>query len=307
MAKKETIKKINRILLILNKLNDGHINLYEISQELNVSLRSIQRDIRLIEDAGFPLYSLGSKEYAFVEGFSLKKTQIDEKEASLLVMMSEFSSTLGSNFESIFKNLKQKLISANPAQNPFYIKIQKGTDYLQNETLKTVESAIKANEIIKIIYPIGSKPEYIVKPLKIAWIDGFWYLLTLGVKNHVLKFRTKEITSAVKTGKTFKPVKDIEKLIKDGTNIWFDKKRNIDIKLSVPVNCAEFFKAKQYFPLQKIEKENKDGSLIISCKAARYEEVLSTIMHWIPNLKVLQPQELANKVKETVRNYYEQL
>jgi len=308
MAKKETIKKINRILLILNKLDSGAVNLQNTADELGVNVRSIQRDIKLIEEAGFPIYSEGSGQYAFIEGFSLKKENISGQEASMLVLMNEFAGTLGANFETIFKNLKQKFISSGREDNPFYIKMQKGVDYKQTPILKVIENAVSQREIIKVSYSANNnKSEYPVKPLKIAWIDGFWYLLALAPKGRLLKLRTERIMSAENTGKDFKYTKDIARLIKEGTNIWFEGKRDINVRISVDSSCAEYFKVKKYFPMQKIEKENKDGSLTISSKASKYEEVFSTIMHWIPNLKVLEPKELADLVKRSVKDYIKKL
>ena len=63
------------------------------------------------------------------------------------------------------------------------------------------------------------------------------------------------------------------------------------------------FKNKKYFPLQKMEKELKDGRIVLSCKAAKEEEILPTILHWLPHIKVVSPASLHKHVKEVLTDY----
>jgi predicted DNA-binding transcriptional regulator YafY len=86
-------------------------------------------------------------------------------------------------------------------------------------------------------------------------------------------------------------------------NIWFEGKRDTEVKLHVRAETAQYFKNKTYFPLQKIEKENKDGSLILICKIAKFAEIRPIILHWIPWIKVISPQSLCDEVKNAVQDY----
>ncbi|WP_083759834.1 HTH domain-containing protein [Elusimicrobium minutum] len=56
MKKEQDIKRLTRIVKLLNILSSGKLVVAEVAMELNVSVRTIQRDIRTIEDAGFPIY-----------------------------------------------------------------------------------------------------------------------------------------------------------------------------------------------------------------------------------------------------------
>lgn len=139
------------------------------------------------------------------------------------------------------------------------------------------------------------------------WAEGFWYLLALTDDDKLLKFRLEKITSATELKKSFKYNKNIEKILRESTNIWFEQERPIEVSLEVSAQCAKYFKRKVYFPLQKLEKELEDGRIVLSCKAAKEEEILPTILHWLPHIKVLEPASLHSRVKEVLNDYLRSL
>ena len=104
-------------------------------------------------------------------------------------------------------------------------------------------------------------------------------------------------------GKFFKYNKNIDKILKESTNVWFEKERPLEVTLEVSAECAHFFKNKKYFPFQKVEKELKDGRIVLSCRAAKEEEILPTILHWLPHIKVVSPTSLHKRVKEVLNDY----
>ena len=172
-----------------------------------------------------------------------------------------------------------------------------------NDKTRTIEKAIKENEYLTI-ESVYNKQIKNLKPIKIAYFEGFWYLICLiGHKNKVLKYNIANIKKIIPTGENFEHTKDITKILKESVNIYFEIDRKTKVTLSVAKKAAKYFKAKQYFPLQKTIKENKDGSLILECKIAKKEEILPTIFHWLPYVKVTEPQTLDTTVREILKQY----
>lgn len=294
--------KLTRLLYELNALDKGQIRLKDMAVETGVAVRTIQRDMNDIQEADFPLWNPDPGVYAFTEGFSLERMQLSSAEASILVLMSDMASSLGGNFGHSFAMLKNRLL-ATPQDNPFFIKMNSGEMYKDTPITRTLEDAIRAREWVTVCYKGGSQACYPVRPLKLLWSEGFWYLLSLTDDDKLLKFRLEKISSAKEMGKFFKYDKNIDKTLKESTNVWFEKERPLAVQLEVSAECAHFFKQKNYFPLQKLEKELKDGRIVISCKAAKEEEILPTILHWLPHIKVLTPTSLHNRVKDVLNDY----
>lgn len=299
---KEMHNKLTRLLYELNALDKGPIRLKDMAAETGVAVRTIQRDMNDIQEADFPLWNPDPGVYAFTEGFSLERMKLSSAEASILVLMSDMASSLGGNFGHSFTMLKNRLL-ATPQDNPFFIKMNSGEMYKDTPITRTLEDSIRAREWVTVCYKGGKQACYPVRPLKLLWSEGFWYLLSLTDDDKLLKFRLEKISSAKEMGKFFKYDKNIDKILKESTNVWFEKERPLAVQLEVSAECAHFFKQKNYFPLQKLEKELKDGRVVISCKAAKEEEILPTILHWLPHIKVVSPISLHKRVKEVLSDY----
>lgn len=297
------MNKISAIIFILNKLDCGEVTTKGLAEELNVSTKSIQRYIKEIENAEFPLWNPQKGAYAFVEGFSLQKMLLSDTEAGLLVLLNSFVDSLkNKKIDKSFDMFKKRILSEH-ADSPFFIKFQSGLKYEINEKTKTIEKAIKEQEYITIESLYNKKLQNL-KPIKIAYFEGFWYLICLlGHKNKVLKYNINNIKTITATNKYFEITSDINKILKESTNIYFEMERKIKVTLSVAQKAAKYFKVKEYFPLQKITKENKDGSLILECKIAKEEEILPTIFHWLPHIKVVEPKWLDDIIREILKQY----
>lgn len=294
--------KLTRLLYELNALDKGAIRLTDMAAETGVAVRTIQRDMNDIQEADFPLWNPDPGVYAFTEGFSLERMKLSSAEASILVLMSDMASSLGGNFGHSFTMLKNRLLAA-PQDNPFFIKMNSGEMYKDTPITRTLEECVRGREWVTICYKGGKMADYLMRPLKLMWVEGFWYLLALTTDDKLLKFRLEKITSAKATNKPFKYNKNIDKILRESTNIWFEKDRPLEVTLEVSAECAKYFKRKTYFPLQKVEKELKDGRIVISCKAAKEEEILPTILHWLPHIKVISPTSLHKRVKDVLNDY----
>lgn len=296
------MNKISAIIFILNKLDCGTVTTKGLAEELNVSTKSIQRYIREIENAEFPLYNPQKGAYAFAEGFSLQKMLLSDTEAGLLVLLNSFVDSLkNKKIDKSFDIFRKRILSEN-TDSPFFVKFQTGPKYEMSDKTKNIEQAIKNKQYIEI-ESVNNKRTYNLKPIKIAYFEGFWYLICLWHNNKVLKYNINSIAKITLKDKYFEETKDINKILKETTTIWFEMKRDTKVKLSVDKNVSKYFKVKEYFPLQKITKENKDGSLILECKIAKEEEILPTIFHWLPYVKVIEPKWLDDKIREILKQY----
>jgi predicted DNA-binding transcriptional regulator YafY len=308
MPKVQKNQKMVGLLKILNELNKGQIVLKELEQDMGLSLRTIQRYIRSIEDAGFPLYNPKQGSYSFVEGYSLQKSKLSDKEICLLVLIDDFVESLGNKvITNIFKSFKTRLLDNKETENPYYIKLQETiVPYMANQITSNLEEAINNRKYINITYEYEGKDKEIsnLKPVKIVNFDNFWYLICLVEKDKkVLKFKVSQIKAVRLLSKYFKYNKKIDKVLKESKNIWFEMKRDIEIDLLVSKDVAKYFKEQKYLPLQTIQKQNADGSLILSCKVAKFEEIIPIIFQWFPYIKVISPAELVKIIADTVKKY----
>jgi predicted DNA-binding transcriptional regulator YafY len=304
---KQYDKKIFRLMYMLNKLDTGSkISTQDLASEFNVSPRTVQRDIQLLDIAQFPLAPMEKGQYSFQKGFSLKKMMLTHEQASLLAFLGEIAQSLGMKFEKSFRDILNKVISQE-CDLPYYAKMPEGVKLQDYPFLKDIEQAMEDSTRVELYYLMDGKEKWFkVDPLKIAFFDGFWYLVSrVGGRDWILKLRLDRIKSLTPTKEYFEIPSTLKTMLDQSVNVWFSEKRDKKITLKIDKEVAHFFKQKKFFPLQKIKKEQKDGSLIVECKACQEMEVMPTVMHWIPYITVVEPESLKKKIKEVINDFRE--
>lgn len=80
---KEIIDHLSRLIKLMITLNNGVLNLHQAAQECGVSKRTINRDIKILEKAGIPLYKPNEQNanYRLRPDFELSKFSVTEKNA----------------------------------------------------------------------------------------------------------------------------------------------------------------------------------------------------------------------------------
>ena len=303
-------KKVFRLFFILNQLDSRkRVSIVELAREFNVSLRTVQRDIVLLNMTGFPITSFEKGYHSFMEGFSLKRMMLTKEEASLLSFLHDISKSLGEKFEDSFSTILQKVVSKEQ-DSAFYVKLPEGSKISKNYPfIKDLEEAVKYNVMIKLQYKSPEKEgEYKICPLKIIFFDGFWYLLSrVGSKEWLRTFRLDRIKMVEVLNKRFAYPKNINTILHESVNIWFSEKKDKKVILKVDKEAARYFKQQVYFPLQKIIKENRDGSLRLETRICQNEEIIFIIFRWIPYVHVVTPKDLKIEVEKIVKSYLKEV
>jgi len=303
---KDYDKQVFRLFSILNQLDSGNkVSTRDLSEQHNVSLRTVQRDIELLNSAGFLLASPAKGVHSFVDGFTLKKASLTSEEASLLSFLYEIAKSLGTGFEKSCGNIIKKVIQKE-YESPYYAKLPQGPGLkMENPFIKTLEDAICDQEKIQLTYEAAEgKKEYKLGPLKIIYYEGFWYLLAQADgKKGIQKFRLEKIRDAEMLGESFSPSGNLQSMLDESVNVWFSGKRDKKVLLKVDKEIASYFEQKTYFPMQKIKKRFKDGSLLIETMIGQDNEVIFTVKHWMPHIMILEPEELNGKIKKLIEEY----
>lgn len=302
-------KRIFRLIYTLNKLDNGtSICTKELAKEFNVSTRTIQRDIELLNMAGFPITPESKGKYGFFDGFSLKRIMLTNEEASLLTIMCDVTNALGSKFVDSFDSIRNKILSVNNCSN-YFVKLSKSKSITnRNETAGKIENSITKCKKINIKYKKisdGKEKSYLIKPLKIIFFDGFWYLMA-HTENHnfLVKFRLDNILKVTATNEDFILPKNIKYILDESINIFFSEKREKRVKLHIDKKVSSYFKKKDIFPRQNIVSENKNGNLKLETFVDQFIEIIPIIFNWIPYIKVIEPTELKATVEKTIGSYY---
>ncbi|MCT7646416.1 WYL domain-containing protein [Aliarcobacter butzleri] len=184
---------------------------------------------------------------------------------------------------------------------------KKGDD----ELLKDLENAIHNKRYVKIIYKKATSEDiYLLKPYKIVFMNENFYLASENPDER-FKFtmlRLAQIKSVELQKEQFHHNPDIKEFIKHLQTPFPSYKpqfREHLIKVIVQVDKekVKYFKLKKYLPSQNIDKENEDGSIIVSFWVTQEREMEEIVKKWIPNMKVIEPLSLKEKIEAELKKY----
>ncbi len=78
--------QLSRLISILTLLKSKRLlTSTELAKKYNVSVRTIYRDIRKLEEAGVPVITIEGKGYSLMDGYSVAPVQFTEKQANALI------------------------------------------------------------------------------------------------------------------------------------------------------------------------------------------------------------------------------
>ena len=96
---------------------------------------------------------------------------------------------------------------------------------------------------------------------------------------------------------------ELKATLDESMNVWFDSGKSFNVEMIVYGHVSEYFKARKYFPAQKMEKENRDGSIILKSTVHHRMEVIPEVLKWIPYIRVTKPIEVCKEINRRVDLY----
>ncbi|WP_323587395.1 helix-turn-helix transcriptional regulator [Aliarcobacter butzleri] len=303
IKKQEENSKYSRINQIYTMLKDNihGLSITELSKQLNVSTKTIQRD----------LYDVLSNFGAIKQGRNwkidpkLSQDSLASNEKLILGILDEMAKSAGKVFYSKAHSLLSQV--TQQLEHPIFTNIN--GEYLEEQNIaifEKLELSIKEKKEIRFDY---EKNIFHIKPLKLAFFDGFWYLLAFHIKDNIellKKYHLKTIKNIQVLEKNFEIPKIVEDRLKQANSVWFNLDEQFSVRLFIDKQIKKYFERK---PLkgQTIIGEDKDGSIEIELKISNSMEIIPLILYYIPYIKVLEPQNLADEVKQRVKEYLEEI
>jgi len=278
--------------------------------------KTIRRDLDVLKEYFPESFELIRGEKGCYKAITKKSFENFMKPEVLSLMVQTFNMASRSNmFESFDLDASDKAIITSKVNelNTIYEFKNKPFENAKSDSniFKILEGSIKFQKCIIIEYPAKTKLKKIsVKPYKILFMNENFYL-TGEVENEPFDFsvfRISKIKTIEDTPRTYHKNLIVENFIKDiqtPFSLYSSdyKAKLIKIKLLVDKSKAYYFKSKNYLKSQKIEEKLDNGDLIVTYSVTQELEVEELIKRWMPNIKVLEPSSLKEKINTELREY----
>jgi len=293
-AQKQRLIRIGRILRYF--LDNEAVITTNLAKHLGFDVRTVQRDLRALRDAGMPIHEVKKGTYRLKKDLIKYNdlSQFKESELALIVALKDLVSQLGAPFEEAAEVVLNKLCD-DAVHTPVYVKIEGGFR-LNAATMTKLIDAIRLGRQVAFSYNSDTPHAVIAHPYRVAYYDGFWYLIARDTNDKVIKKYALDKIGGVKKLKeeALGMPKDLDETLSKSINIWFSGERTKEVLIEVDHRWAHYFQRRDILPLQKILSEQEDGSLIVGFMACSNEEIAMCLKPWLPHVRVLSPRDVRN-------------
>ncbi len=306
----ETLKLLNYII------NNNTICTKQISSILknDKSERSNLRHFKTIQaffqnELGIEVFERSSRGcYQIVNKSTLEQALNLGDRKELLSYMQILKEILPHYYETLDDEMKKSISRAEKDANLTYVFHNNPMEDFQNsDILKLIEKSIEQKRRVNFLYSTISYKD--VKPLNIIFMEGNLYLACLtddNINNGFKFLRVNEIENYIIEMNEFNEVDKVleaRQFIKEFQTPFTKFQSNyVQVIMIASAEIAKFFMKKKHLPSQE-EKILADGSLQLTFHVTSYMEIAILVKKWLPSLKLVEPQEWGDKLKEELNIY----
>ncbi len=210
------MNRLTRITSILIQLQSKKVvTAREIADRFEISLRTVYRDIKTLQEAGIPIGAENGVGYFIVDGYSLPPIMITEEEANALIVSEKLISNQGDaslikDFNSVLIKIKSVLRSLEKENitklenriTPSYKK-----EVFESNWLSVIQKSITNTKVLEIAYHSIYKDEQTlreIEPLGVYYTEKAWIAIAYcRLRKEIREFRLDRISKINQTSQTF--------------------------------------------------------------------------------------------------------
>lgn len=308
------MNRIDRLQAIIIQIQSKKVvKAQEIADRFDISLRTVYRDIRALEEAGVPIGSEAGIGYFLDENYSLPPVMFTSGEALSLLLAGKLMPHLSDNkvkhaFQDALLKIKAILKTTEKDQLEKLeqaIHVYTGmTQPPDRETifLQEVQKALIHKNVIRITYYSHYKKQENqrdIEPISLLFYAMNWHLVAwCRLRGEYRDFRLDRIRNVEIYAEKFDRIQD--KAYEEYLEKEKQAHQNYHISLLVPAKLAHYIHESKYwygFTMEKPEEPNIEMQFI--------NPDLDGFARWVitmgAEVEIINPPELSEKVKIMVK------
>lgn len=271
------MNRIDRLTAILIQLQSKRlITAQEVAERFDISIRTVYRDIRALEEAGVPIGAEAGKGYFIMDGYHLPPVMFTREEASAMLLVSKILEKLSD--ESVKKNFDDALLKVKAV-----LKFQE-KDHLENleghiavlsmpktnnadfpnNFLSEIQNAIVARETLKFDYYSSYNAKLTTReaePSGLCHYADHWHLIAFcRMRNDFRDFRVDRISKLRRQNEHF--AKDRKEDFQNFVKKMILGSPLEEVKLLFDKQVVRYIGQQKYYHGFVGEEEQEDGMLL---------------------------------------------
>ncbi len=309
--------RLARILSVLRLIQSrGQWNAKAIARELEVTERTVYRDLQALEFAGVPWYYDGEAEsYRVRSDYRFPVPNLTEDEIIGQAVASAITKAPGLDIAGGASSTTQKIAAASSEdvkqlladteQVVSILGLQLADHAGQHNSVKKLQNALIQKKQITGRYssPYEHTPvDLHLNPIRLCLVKNAWYLIGTPADGdeprtyRVARFDTFDVLDAPAT------IPEDFDLKSYFGNAWavYRGSETFDVRVRFLPEAARIVTETQWHATQEVE-ENDDGSVVLSFRVDGIEEICNWLLSWAGRAEVLGPLQLRTMVAEKLR------
>ena len=307
--------RADRLLSILLLLqNRGKMTSRELAQTLEVSERTVFRDMEALSASGIPILAERGREggWMLTEGYRTSLTGMKPQEIGSLLLSADASimKDLGIQDDYSSAVLKLEAASSHRTSNPANylserIHIDGASWHPSDETypfLSVLQRALWEDRKVKITYLRSNETTVrFIEPLGLVAKRGVWYVVAKS-KDELRTFRVSRLVNVEETHEWFKRPDDfdLKQYWEESTTAFKAALPKYQVKLRVRTSVLKELQRERFVSVQLIEPTSNAEWVNLDAEFNTIESACRIILSFSPSVIVLSPQELLEMVKSAI-------
>ncbi|WP_068775960.1 YafY family protein [Paenibacillus sp. FJAT-26967] len=307
--------RADRLIAILLALqNRGRMTSRELADKLEVSERTIHRDMEALSAAGIPVVAERGSHggWTLPEGYRTNLTGMKSGEMKSLMLAHPSGLVHDLGMRGAFDDAFQKLLAAFPSSLHREAELVRqrihidGAGWRQPEGqlpyLSLIQEAIWEERLLRIQYRRGDDiVERIVEPLGLVAKGSIWYLVA-SVEDSTRTYRISRLADAAELNETFvRPESfDLAAYWEESTAAFRYNLPRYPARLRLKERTLQRLAAQWYVNVLQSSLA-EDNCLIVEVEFRTLESACEIVLGHGRNIYIIEPPELRQRVLEEVR------
>jgi len=308
------MNRIDRISAILIQLQSRRVvKAGDIAERFNISLRTVYRDIKTLEEAGIPLIGEAGVGYSIMDGYRLPPVMFTREEATAFLTAEKFvekftDATTNAQYQSAMYKVRAilKTSEKDALENlDGSIEVMKsyshGRTVNNNDHIQTILNSIIHKKVVCIDYFAGHSQENTrrdVEPVGVVYLGSFWHLIAYcRLRNDYRDFRIDRVRKLVVTDASYNNSKHptLKAYIAQTA-----KEKDLElVVIRVDKEIYNYLEHQKYYS-GFISEKNIGGKIEMTFLTAFIEGFARWYMMFGDHAEIIKPDTLKDRVAEII-------
>jgi len=314
------MNRIDRLSAILIQLQSRRtVRAQDIADRFEISLRTVYRDVRSLEEAGIPIIGEAGVGYSLTEGYRLPPVMFTREEATAFITAEKLVLSLtDSAYANAYSNALFKVRAVLKTADKDHLEnlddrievIKTGRSpvlHSHQNPLQLILNAIAGKNVIQLNYFAYYRQEHtirLIEPVGVFYLDNYWHLIAYCRERKAYRdFRFDRITEIRAMEEQFS---DCHPSLKTYLRDLFREVKLTEATIKIDKEAYPYLGEQKYYHGYVSEKHLEDG-VEIQFLTNSLEGFARWFLAFADYAVVIQPEALLDKISSILADIEKKL